>query len=127
MGPDEVRAAINRYLDKGPDFIKYGGTSHFMFPSLIGFSPRIQKIIVDETHKRGLLVGAHSTSPEGLRLSVEAGIDIIQHPEILSRDYPDELLEMIIDRDVLCAMRSTRWRASPGRSTCARRPARSAN
>jgi hypothetical protein len=28
MGPDEVRAAINRYLDKGPDFIKYRGTSH---------------------------------------------------------------------------------------------------
>jgi len=29
MGPEEVRTAINRYLDKGPDFIKYGGTSHF--------------------------------------------------------------------------------------------------
>ena len=113
MGPDEVRTAINRYLDKGPDFIKYGGTSHFMFPSLIGFSPRIQKIIVDETHKRGLLVGTHSTSPEALRLSVEAGIDLIQHPEILSRDYPDDLLEMIVERDVICAIRSNTLAGEP--------------
>ena len=27
--PDELRTAINRYLDKGPDFLKFGGTSHF--------------------------------------------------------------------------------------------------
>ena len=68
IGPEEVRAAINRYLDKGPDFIKYGGTSHFRYPSLIGFAPRIQTVIVDETHKRGLIAETHSTSPEGLRL-----------------------------------------------------------
>ena len=106
MGPDEVRIAINRYLDKGPNFIKYGGTSHFRRPSLIGFSPRVQKVIVDETHKRGLMAETHSTSPEALRMSVEAGIDLIQHPEILSREYPDDLVELIVDRDVVCAMRS---------------------
>jgi hypothetical protein len=39
-------------------------------------------------------------------MAVEAGIDLIQHPEILSRDYPDDLLKAIIDRDVLCAIRS---------------------
>jgi hypothetical protein len=39
-------------------------------------------------------------------MSVEAGIDLIQHPEILSREYPDELVELIVGRDVLCAMRS---------------------
>ena len=106
MGPEEVRDSINRYLDKGPDFIKYGGTSHFSTPSLIGFSPRIQKVIVDETHKRGLIAETHATSPEALRMAVEAGIDLIQHPEILSRDYPDDLLELIIAHDVLCAIRS---------------------
>ena len=106
MGPEEVREAINRYLDKGPDFIKYGGTSHFRVPSLIGFSPRTQKIIVDETHKRGLIAETHATSPEALRIAVEAGIDLIQHPEILSRDYPEDLLELVVDRDVLCAIRS---------------------
>ena len=113
MGPEEVRVAINRYLEKGPNFIKYGGTSHFRFPSLIGFSPRIQKIIVDETHKRGLVAETHATSPEALRIAVEAGIDLIQHPEILSREYPDDLLELVLDRGVLCAIRSNTLTGEP--------------
>ncbi len=116
MGPEEARVAINRYLEKGPDFIKYGGTSHFRVPSLIGFSPRVQKLIVEETHKRGRIAETHSTSPEALRMSVEAGIDLIQHPEILSREYPDELIELIeliVARDVLCAMRSNTLTGKP--------------
>ena len=113
MGPEEVRVAVNRYLEKGPNFIKYGGTSHFRFPSLIGFSPRIQKIIVDETHKRGLVAETHATSPEALRIAVEAGIDLVQHPEILSREYPDDLLELVVDRGVLCAIRSNTLTGEP--------------
>jgi hypothetical protein len=66
MYPEELRRAINKYLDKGPDFIKYGGTSHWAIPTLIGFSPAAQKVIVDETHKRGLVAETHATNPEGL-------------------------------------------------------------
>jgi hypothetical protein len=33
MSLDELRAAINGYLDKGPDFLKYGATSHFSLPT----------------------------------------------------------------------------------------------
>ena len=106
MGPEELRAAINTYLDKGPNFIKYGGTSHFRFPSLIGFSPRAQKVIVEEAHKRGLVAETHATSSEALRMAVEAGIDLIQHPEILSSRYPDDLIDMIVERDVICGLRS---------------------
>jgi len=115
MGPDEVRVAINAYLDKGPDFIKYGGTSHFFKPSLIGFSPRVQKVIVEETHRRGLIAETHATSPEALRLAVEAGIDLIQHPEILTRDYPDELIDLIVERDVICGLRSNTLAGKPWR------------
>ena len=106
MGPEELRVAINAYLDKGPNFIKYGGTSHFRYPSLIGFSPRAQRVIVEETHKRGLVAETHATSTEALRLAVEAGIDFIQHPEILSAPYPDELIAMIVEGDVICGLRS---------------------
>ena len=73
MYPDELRVAINKYLDKGPDFIKYGGTSHWMFPTFIGFSPEAQKSIVEETHKRGLMAETHATNPEGLRLVARSG------------------------------------------------------
>lgn len=106
MTPDELRAAMNRYLDKGVDFIKYGGTSHFLRPALIGFSPRQQAVIVEEAHKRGKPVETHATSSEGLTLAVEAGIDLIQHPELTSRDLPDELIALIVKKDVLCGIRS---------------------
>lgn len=106
MTPDELRVAIRAYLDKGVDFVKYGGTSHNARPSLIGFSPRQQAVIVEETHKRGRLVDTHATTPEGLRLAVEAGTDVIQHPELNSRDLPDDLIALIVKQHALCAMRS---------------------
>jgi imidazolonepropionase-like amidohydrolase len=106
MTPDELRVAMNHYLDKGVDVIKYGGTSHFMHPSLIGFSPAQQAVIVEEAHKRGKPVQTHATSPEGLRLAVEAGIDLIQHPELHSRDLPDALIKEIVDRHTMCGMRA---------------------
>jgi imidazolonepropionase-like amidohydrolase len=106
MTPDELRVAMNTYLDKGVDVIKYGGTSHFLRPSLIGFSPAQQAVIVEEAHKRGVPVQTHATSPEGLRLAVEAGIDLIQHPELNSRDLPDALVREIIDHKTLCGMRA---------------------
>lgn len=105
MTPEELRVAINRYLDKGPDFLKYGGTSHFSQPTFIGFSPEAQKVMVDETHKRGRVAETHSTTIEGLRLSVLAGIDLIQHPEVLSpKAMPDDLARMIAERKVICSM-----------------------
>ena len=105
LTPEELRAAINRYLDKGPDFIKYGGTSHFSEPTFIGFSPEAQKVMVEEAHKRGRAAETHSTSIEGLRLSIEAGIDLIQHPEVMTpREMPDDLIRAIKDRGITGSM-----------------------
>jgi imidazolonepropionase-like amidohydrolase len=105
MYPEELRVAINKYLDKGVDFIKYGGTSHWFFPTMIGFSPEAQRVIVEETHKRGLVAETHATNPEGLRLSVEAGIDLIQHPEVLwDKEMSDELVREIRERNIICSM-----------------------
>ncbi|HEX4240260.1 MAG TPA: amidohydrolase family protein [Steroidobacteraceae bacterium] len=106
MTPEELRIAMDGYLDKGVDVIKYGGTSHFMRPSLIGFSPRQQAVIVAEAHKRGKPVQTHATSSEGLRLAVEAGIDLIQHPEMMSRDLPDDLIHLIVSKGSYCGMRA---------------------
>jgi imidazolonepropionase-like amidohydrolase len=105
MTPDELRKAINAYIDKGPDFIKFGGTSHFSEPTFIGFSSEAQKVIVDEAHRRGRFAETHSTSIEGLRVSIAAGIDGIQHPEVLDgRDMPDDLVQTIRDRGIICSM-----------------------
>jgi imidazolonepropionase-like amidohydrolase len=102
MSPDEIRVAMRKYLDKGPNFVKYGGTSHTN--SLITFSPRQQEALVDEVHKRGLFAETHSTNPEPLRISVLAGIDLIQHPEVHSVAIPDSLVQLIADRHVICSI-----------------------
>ena len=105
MTPDELRVAINAYLDHGPDFIKYGATHHFNYPAGISFSPRAQRVIVEETHKRGLVAETHATSLEGLRLSILAGIDLIQHPDnVGNRTITDELVDMIVERGIVCSM-----------------------
>jgi imidazolonepropionase-like amidohydrolase len=104
MTPEEMRVAMNTYLDRGPDFIKYNGTSHTS-PALISFSPRVQRVIVEETHKRGLVAETHSTSLEGLRLSLLAGIDVVQHPENVGlRVITDELVDLIVERGVICSL-----------------------
>jgi imidazolonepropionase-like amidohydrolase len=105
LTPDELRPAINAYLDRGPDFIKYGGTAHFSLPVLLGFSFEQQRVIVEETHRRGRVAETHATSAEGLRLAVEAGVDLIQHPEIVTpRELPDDIARLIADRGVICSM-----------------------
>ena len=106
MEPEDLRVAVNEYLDLGPDFIKYGGTGHFSNPVMIGFSPEAQRVMVEETHKRGLIAETHSTSPQGLWLSVRAGLDLIQHPEVLTEETPDALVKEIADRGIVCAMLS---------------------
>jgi imidazolonepropionase-like amidohydrolase len=105
MTPPELARAIDRYLDKGPDFLKYGGTSHFAEPTFIGFSLEAQKTIVERAHARGRMVETHATSPEGLRLAIEAGIDGIQHPEIVDgKELDADLIGRIKDKQLVCSM-----------------------
>lgn len=94
MTPDQLRVAIDRYLDKGVDFVKYGGTSHAFYPAMLGFSEAAQQALVDEVHKRGKVAETHATSPEGLRLAVEAGVDLVQHPDTL-RSSVDSMIAML--------------------------------
>ncbi|MEO8452121.1 MAG: amidohydrolase family protein [Gemmatimonadota bacterium] len=104
MTPDALRGAINRYLDQGVDFVKYGGTSHAFFPAMLGFSEAAQRAIVEETHKRGKVAETHSTSPEGLRLAVEAGVDLVQHPEATDALISPEIIRLMVTKGVICSM-----------------------
>lgn len=121
MTPEEVRVAINRYLDLGPDHIRYGATTHFT-PAFIAFSPDAQRAIVEEVHRRGLSVETHSTTIEGMRIAILAGVDLLQHPEVLAREVTDELLELVREREILCSIRASvitgdAWRRHVGSGT----------
>lgn len=121
MEPDSLRVAINRYLDQGVDFLKYGGTSHFGFPVFIGFSERAQQVIVDAVHARGLIAETHSTTPEGLRISLLAGVDLVQHPEVLDVPMSDELVRLFVERKVVCGMLSNTMTGKPWQDYVRRR------
>jgi imidazolonepropionase-like amidohydrolase len=109
LDPDKLATAIDAYLDKGVDFVKFGGTTHVVSPSLILFSPRQQEAIVEAVHRREKPVETHSTSPEGLRISVLAGVDNVQHPEILEAPMSDDLAQLLRSSDVTCSMNVPYW------------------
>lgn len=121
MEPDSLRATINRYLDLGVDFLKFGGTAHFGFPIFIGFSERAQQVMVEAVHARGLVAETHSTTPEGLRVSIMAGVDHVQHPEVLDVPISDELVRLFVDRGVVCGMLSNTITGKPWQDYAKRR------
>ena len=62
-------------------------------------------MIVEEAHRAARVAETHSTTIDGLRLSIEAGIDLIQHPELLGpREMPDSLVQAIVERKIVCSM-----------------------
>lgn len=121
LDADSLRMRINQRLDRGMDFLRYGTTHEAgeePWRDPVVFSAEAQRIIVEEAHKRGLMVETHAASLDGLRAALEAGVDIIQHPYVVrKRNYgpalplPDDLVQLIARRPVICTMSSSR---SPG-------------
>jgi imidazolonepropionase-like amidohydrolase len=123
MYPEEVRRAIDAYLDKGPDFIKFGMTSHGYRQVNITFSPRVQRVIVDAAHRRGLKVDVHTSNAEGMLLAAEAGVDVITHAGILGRqEVSDEIVRVLRDHHTICAL-FTNFSVGPVSKLLARAPA----
>jgi imidazolonepropionase-like amidohydrolase len=104
MTPSEVREKVSTYIRSGRiDFVKYLSSGHKEM-QFIAFSPDAQKAIVEEAHRAGLTAQAHSTSPESLRLEIEAGADFLQHCDISGVEpIPDETIRVILDRQLPCA------------------------
>jgi imidazolonepropionase-like amidohydrolase len=79
---DEALADVQANLDGGADATKLflmtpqgGGRFAFM-------QPDIALAAADETHRRGLPVLAHPTDIEGIKLAIEAGVDVLVHTTI---------------------------------------------
>lgn len=102
--PAEVRARVRTYVQEGNlDFVKYLSSGHVQM-QMIAFSPDAQRAIVEEAHRAGLTVQAHSTSPESLKLEIEAGVDLLQHCDISGMEpIPDETIKLIVERHLPCA------------------------
>jgi imidazolonepropionase-like amidohydrolase len=98
LTPEGVRQAVRDYLERsGADFVKYAACMHDV--PLITFSEAAQRAIVEEAHLAGVTAQAHTMSVESLRMEIEAGADLLTHPNVTGREpIPDRLLSTIVDR-----------------------------
>ncbi len=106
LTPDEVRRRVRDYIQRsGIDFLKYAASGHAQFRRFVTFSERVQRVIVEEAHAAGLTAQAHTTTVESLHLEIEAGADLLQHPNLTGREpIPDETLKTIVDKGLPSAI-----------------------
>lgn len=93
-GVDECRTMVRLQAREGADFIKVmasGGMSRGEQPHWPNYTVAELTAIVEEAHDLDLRVAAHALSTEGIRRSLEAGVDSIEHGSYLEEDAADEM------------------------------------
>lgn len=95
-GVDEVRKAVRYQIKHGAQVIKIcvsGGVMSLTgSPGAQHYSDEELRAIVDEAHRRGLKVAAHTHGAEAVRHAVDAGIDCIEHGFLID----DETIKLMV-------------------------------
>ena len=110
-GVDEVRKAVRQNINEGCDVIKIYVTGEGLLRGRPGSRPRRRctrsrrsRRRCEEAHTRNRQIAAHVRGNDGVKLCVEAGIDVIEHATYAD----DEAIEMIAERN------ATTSSSSPG-------------
>jgi imidazolonepropionase-like amidohydrolase len=88
-GPEGCRRAVRDQLAHGADWIKvyadrgYYKTPDGQFRSLPNFTVEEMTAIVDQAHRTRHRVAAHSITPSGHAIALAAGVDSIEHGDVL--------------------------------------------
>ena len=89
-GPDEMLKAVREQIRQGADFIKVMATGALTVPDedIHPAQMTLEELqaIVDEAHRMGFKVASHAEGLDGIRLSVEGGVDTIEHGDMGYRD-----------------------------------------
>ncbi len=102
-GPDEMRKAVREQIRQGADFIKIMSTGALTVAEEDVRPTQVTReeidAIVEETHRLGFRVASHAEGSDGIRLSVEAGVDTIEHGE-MGFEVPD-VLDAMAERGII--------------------------
>ncbi len=90
-GERDAREKVRKLARAGVDFIKLIDQDQMTQAEV--------NAIVDEAHKHGLTVVAHSHRPEEIRRGLIAGVDCFEHTGLATApEYPPDVMAMIKDR-----------------------------
>ncbi|HEY2054728.1 MAG TPA: amidohydrolase family protein, partial [Solirubrobacterales bacterium] len=103
-GAEECRRMVRRRIRRGAKVIKLGlssgqhgdlmpGWGDDPFRQRRNFSLEEVRVVVDEAHKAGLKVAAHSIGEEAVKLALAGGIDTIEHAHGISSETRRELAD----------------------------------
>jgi len=104
-GPEGCRQAVRDQIAHGADWIKvYADRGYYRTPegairSLPNFTIDEMRAIVDQAHRTRRKVAAHSMTPSGHEIALGAGVDSIEHGDVLD----DKTIATMVERGVfLC-------------------------
>ncbi len=89
-GPWAARAKVREVIKLGADTIKFCATGGvFSRGTTVGaqqYSLEEMTAIVEEGHRRDLVVAAHAHGTDGIKTAIEAGVDSVEHASILDAE-----------------------------------------
>ncbi len=106
---EEAKETILRLAEKGVDGIKivYQGSDNesqvYFYEdgiSIRRLSREVMESIIEESHRHGLSVTAHTIEEEGLIPVVEAGIDSLEHGVVATTPVSEPVIEMLRDAGI---------------------------
>lgn len=87
----EARQKVQRLADAGMEIVKLIDQDRMEL--------EVAQAVVDEAHKHGMKVVAHSHRPNEVRRGLEIGVDNFEHTGLTTAPgYPDDVLEMLRER-----------------------------
>ncbi|AOT07965.1 metal-dependent hydrolase family protein [Pseudoalteromonas luteoviolacea] len=103
-GPWAVRHKVRENVKYGVDVIKFCATGGVMSQGTkVGaqqYSFEEMRALVDEVHMRGLTVAAHAHGTNGIKSSIRAGVDSVEHVSFLD----DEAIQLALKHGTYFSM-----------------------